>query len=207
MTKNRIRILTTCLAVACVLGPSVLAQDTHFKVYGGPAYVAPMGNSDVTFDTLHDTVEAEKKVGWNLGFEARFGHRMGIEVDYVHATQDVTFGGTTIGDTEFSPLTATLNFHLFHTKVVDFYVGPSYSFVNWGEIHLNTDGGNFFESTGLGTDSAHGWGASAGIDIGLGEHLAITGGLKYLNVDLKLSNGPAIKVDPLVARLGVAVRF
>jgi len=41
----------------------------------------------------------------------------------------------------------------------------------------------------------------------LGEHFAITGGLKYLKVDLELQNSPAVKMDPLVARLGVAVRF
>jgi hypothetical protein len=207
MFKNRIWMLTLCLTTAGFLGPSLLAQDTHFKVYGGPAYVSPMSNSDVTFDSFHDTVEAEKRVGWNLGFEGRWGHLMGLEVDYVNATQDVKFGGTTIGDAEFSPLTATLNFHLIHTKIVDFYVGPSYSFVNWGRIHLNSDGGTLFDSSDLGTDSANGWGASAGLDIGLGKHIALTGGLKYLKVDLELKSGPSVNVDPLVARLGVAVRF
>lgn len=207
MPKNRIWIMTICLTVAGVLGPAVLAQDSHFKVYGGPAYVAPMSNSDVTFQSFVDTVEAEKSVGWNLGFEARWGHLMGIEVDYINATQDVVFGGTTIGETEFSPLTVTLNFHLIHTEVVDFYVGPSYSWVNWGNVHLNAEGGAIFESDDLGTDSANGWGANAGLDINFGKHFAVTGGLKYLNVDLKLENGPAVAVDPLVARLGVALRF
>ena len=202
MPKNRIWILAICLTGAGVFGPFVFAQETHFKVYGGPAYVAPMSSSDVTFGSFTDTVEAEKQVGWNLGFEARFGRLMGIEVDYVNATQDVTFGSTTIGETEFSPLTVTLNFHLIHTEVVDFYVWPSYSYVNWGNIHLNTEGGTIFESNDLGTDSANGWGVSAGLDVGLGKHFAITGGLKYLNVDLELQNGPSVAMNPLVARLG-----
>lgn len=207
MSKQRIWILTLCSAVPGLLGPSILAQDTHFKVYGGPAYVAPMSDSDVTFGSVTDTVEAEKQVGWNLGVEFRPGKLMGIEVDYVDATQDVNFGGTTIGEADFSPLTATLNFHLIHTKAVDFYIGPSYSYVNWGEIHLNAEGGNLTGSSEIGTDSAQAWGASLGIDIGLGEHFAITGGLRYLDMDLELEDGPDIETNPLLARLGVALRF
>jgi hypothetical protein len=207
MTGNRIWIPTLGLAVLGVCAPSALAQDTRFKLYAGPAYVAPMSDSDVTFGTVTDAVEAQEEVGWNFGAEFRWGRMMGLELDYVNATQDVSYGGATIGEADFSPLTATLNFHLIHTKVVDFYIGPSYSYINWGEIHLNANGGSLTGSSEIGTDSAQGWGASLGLDFGLGEHFAITGGLKYLNVDLEVQDGPSIAVNPLVARLGVAVRF
>jgi outer membrane protein W len=207
MSKNRVWITTVCLAVAGIAAPSVLAQDTHFKFYGGAAYVAPMSDSDVTFGSVSDTVKAEKQVGWNLGFEGRFNPWIGIEVDYVNATEDLTFGGTTIGDVNFSPLTATFDIHVVHTKVVDFYLGPSYSYVNWGDIHLNANGSTISGGSEFGTDSAQCWGASLGLDIGLGEHFAIQGGLKYLNVTLQPQGTSDVAVDPLVARLGVAVRF
>jgi outer membrane protein W len=210
MTWNRIWIPTLCVAAAGALAPAVLAQDTHFKIYGGPAYVAPMSDSDVTLGSISQTVKTEKQVGWNLGIEGRFNDWIGVELDYVNANQDVQYGGSTIGDTTFSPLTATFDVHVVHTKIVDFYLGPSYTYVNWGDIHLNTTSQTFPEFTGsseVGTDSAQGWGASLGIDIGLGKHFAFQGGLKYLNVDLKLNNGQAASVNPLVARLGVAVRF
>ena len=207
MTKHPILLATLALAAGGLFGPPLLAQDTHFKIYGGAAYVAPSSDSDVTFGGITDTLKAERHVGWNLGVEGRFSHLMGIEVDYVRATQDVRFGGSTIGTADFSPLTATLDFHLVHTKIVDFYLGPSYSYVNWGAIHLNVDGNDITGSSEIGTDSAHGWGASMGLDIGLGKHFAITGGVKYLNVDLELRNGPAVGVHPLMARLGAAVRF
>ena len=207
MTQTRIWITTLCFAVAGIAGPSVLAQDTHFKIYGGPAYVAPMSDSDVTIETLRDTMKTEKHVGWNLGIEGRFTPWIGLEIDYVRATQDVKFAGSTIGDTTFSPLTATFDIHVVHTKVVDFYLGPSYSYVNWGAIHLNSTGPGPFVSSELGTDSTHGWGASLGLDIGIGKHFAIQGGLKYLDVDLTLNNGQNASVRPLVGRLGVAGRF
>jgi hypothetical protein len=112
MKTIRIAILSVSAAAAFGYGTITRAddQETHFKIYGGPAYVAPMSDSDVTFGSVTETVEAEKQVGWNLGFEGRFNKWFGIEVDYVDANQDIDFGGTTIGDTNFSPLTATLTF-------------------------------------------------------------------------------------------------
>jgi len=209
MSRNRIGILVGCIAVVAAIGPAAHAeaQDTHFKIYFGPAYVAPMSDSNVTFGSIDETIEAEDQIGWNVGIEGRFNPWIGLELDYVNANQDVSFAGSTIGDTTFSPLTATFDIHVVHTKVVDFYLGPSYSYVNWGDVHLNTNGGTVTGSSEIGTDSASCWGASLGLDIGIGKHFAIQGGLKYLDVNLELANGQEVSVDPLMARLGVAFRF
>ena len=94
-----------------------------------------------------------------------------------------------------------------HTKVVDFYFGPSYSYVNWGEIQLNANGGTITGSSEIGTDSDKGWGASLGIDFGLGKHFALGAGVKYLDVDLRMANGQTADVKPLMARLTAAFRF
>jgi outer membrane protein W len=207
MPKHQFWIATVCLAAAGIAGPSVLAQDTHFKIYGGAAYVAPMSDSDVTLGSITDTVEAEQQVGWNLGIEGRFTPWIGIELDYVNATQDVDFGGATIGEVNFSPLTATFDIHVVHTKVVDLYLGPSYTYVNWGDIKLDANGSSVTGSSEFATDSTHGWGVSLGLDIGLGEHFAFQGGLKYLDVSLEPQGQSPVSVNPLVARLGVAFRF
>ena len=209
MAKQRISVHAACLLVA-LSGAAARAQDDdvhHVKIYGGPAYVAPLDDSDVTLGTITDTVEEEDQVGWNFGIEGRFNKLVGLELDYVNANQDVTFGGTTIGDTTFSPLTATLNFHLIPTKVVDLYVGPSYTYVNWGDIRVNSSGVSITGGPDIRTDSEHGWGASLGLDIGLGKHFAICGGLKYLAVDLPTEVGVTTDVKPLVARLNAAFRF
>lgn len=223
MTKNLIWIPTLSLAVAGFLGTTARADDVethdhdsddhhapHFKIYAGPAYVAPMGDSDVTFGTFTDSVENEKRVGWNLGLEGRFGKLIGVELDYVNATQDVDFGGSTIGDTTFSPLTATLNFHVVNSRVFDLYLGPSYTYVNWGDIELNVSGSGITGGSTIGTESSKGWGVSLGADFGPWKHFAFYAGLKYLNVDLEMNDGTSTQtadVNPLVARLGAAVRF
>jgi outer membrane protein W len=207
MLKMKLGILAACAIVAGLAGPSALAQDTHVKIYGGAAYVAPMSDSSITVGSVTDTVKAEQQVGWNFGFEGRLGKLIGLELDYVNATQDVDYGGTVIGSTDFSPLTFTVNFHIVHTTIVDLYLGPSYAYVNWGDIKLNQEGQTFFSTTGLATDSAGAWGAGLGLDVGIGKHFAFTGGLRYLDVPLEVQGGQSASVNPLIARLGVALRF
>jgi outer membrane protein W len=216
MRTKRTLVLAVGLALVGAFSASARAEETveadhgftpHFKLYAGPAYVASMSDSDITLGTVSDSVKAEKQVGWNLGFEGRFNKLLGIEIDYVNADQDVSFGGSTIGDATFSPLTATLNFHIVPLKHFDLYLGPSYSYVNWGDIHLNANGGTITGGSTIGTASAHNWGVSLGFDVAPWKHFAFYAGLKYLNVDLEMDNGQTADVKPLVARLGAAIRF
>ena len=207
MKITKLAILGSLFVVAALAAPPAAAQGTHVKIYGSAAYVAPLSESDVTVGSITDAVKNEKQVGWNFGIEGRLGKIFGIELDYVRANQDVQFAGTTVGSTNFSPLSLTLNFHLIHSTIVDFYFGPSYSYVNWGDIHLNGAGQGLFTTTGLGTDSSNAWGVATGLDIGLGKHFAFSAGLRYIDTQMQIQNGPGIDVNPLVARVGVAVRF
>lgn len=206
MTANR-PLFLAAIAVAALAAAPAQAQDTHVKFYGGAAYVAPLSSEDITVGSVTDSVEAQQQIGWNLGVEGRLGKLIGLELDYINATQDIDVGGTTMGSASFAPLTFTLNFHIVPTKIVDFYLGPSYSYVNWGDIELNQSGQTFFGSSGLGTDSASAWGVALGLDIGLGKHFAFTGGLRYLDLPLKTDTGDSVAVNPLIGRLGIAIRF
>ena len=207
MSVKRSLVFVLAAALGLVASPA-LAQGTHVKIYGGAAYVAPLSEDDITVGSVTDSVKAEQQVGWNLGAEVRIGKLIGLELDYINATQDVKVGGTTFGSTTFSPFTGTVNFHLLHSTIVDLYLGPSYSYVNWGNLELNQQGQAFFGRSGLGTDSESAWGAALGLDVGLGKHFAITGGLRYLDLKLQASSGgQSVAVNPLIGRLGVAVRF
>lgn len=229
MAMSRFVLLAAGCSIAVAVGSSVNsinAQETQtttttttteqhddddfwrFKVYGGPAYVAPLNDSDVSFEAVTDSIAAQDHVGWNLGVEGRFARMIGIELDYVNASQEVEFGGTTIGETDFSPLTLTANFHLIPSKHFDFYIGPSFTWVNWGDIELDANGSDVVgDDFNAGLDSETGWGISTGIDFGFGNHFAIGAGLKWLNVGMTLSDGQEIDVEPLVARLTAAFRF
>lgn len=50
-------------------------------------------------------------------------------------------------------------------------------------------------------------GRNLGVDGRLGKHFAFTGGLRYLDLPLKTDAGDQVAVNPLIGRLGVAIRF
>jgi outer membrane protein W len=187
-------------------GAPAQAQDVNFKIFGAAAYVSPLSNDDITIDTITDSVEASDQVGYNLGFEWRMSKLFGLEVDYIDAKHDIEFGSMTLGEANFQPLSATLNFHLIHGEVVDFYFGPTYSYVNWGDIDLNDDVAP--GEPDVATDAENAYGISVGLDFGIGETFAIVAGLRYLQLDITPEDeDDGVAVDPLIARLGVALRF
>ena len=190
------------LAALVVLGTgvAVAANNPRFKVFGALSYAAPLGEDDVTIDSVRDSVEASDKLGWNVGLEARFNKVVGLEFDYTNATNDLEFGGQVVGSVHMQPLSATLNFHLLPTKVVDLYLGPTASYFIWGDADLGT--GDRFE-----TDNEFAYGASLGLEIGLGDTFAFLGGLRWLRADIQPEGTEKIPVDPLFSRLGVALRF
>jgi len=196
---------TVIIAALMLLGigtTSTMAWDEYprFKVFGGLSYVAPLGEDDVTIDNIEDSVEESNEVGWTIGLESRFNKIIGLELDYVNATNDVEFGGQVIGDVHMQPLSATVNFHVIPTKVVDLYLGPTVSYFIWGDVDLGSTGK-------FKTDNDVAWGASLGLEIGIGKTFAIMGGLRWMNADIEPEGIEKIGVDPLFGRLGVALRF
>src|SRR5262245_48688033 len=187
--------------VSLLVGTPVLAAaPPTFKVFGGASYVSPLGEDDVTFGSITDSVEASDELGWTVGLEARVNQILGFEFDYVNATNDIEFGGDVIGEVEMQPLSATLNFHLIPTSIVDLYIGPTASYFIFDDVEIDSGGT-------LETDDEFAYGASLGLEIGLGQTFAILGGVRWLKVDLAPEGAEEVAVDPLFSRLGVALRF
>jgi outer membrane protein W len=203
---RRYAVLASLALATAALGPAS-AQDTHVKIFAAASYVSPLSEENVTVGSVTDSVKNANALGWDFGIEGRFTKWIGLEVDYIHANQDVKFNGQTIGSTTLAPLSATFDIHVVHSKIVDFYLGPTYSYVNWGDIKLNGSGSGLYGSNNLGTDSENAWGVSLGLDIGLGKHVAIVTGIRYLQLDLTPQGGQSAKVDPLFTRLGIGFRF
>jgi outer membrane protein W len=191
------------LAVMVLVAQPALAQDNMFKVFGGLAYISPLDDEEVDFGTVKDSIEASEELGWTVGIEIRFTDAIGLELDAVRATHDIEFGGDAIGEIDFTPLSASLNFHIVHTTIVDLYIAPTATYILWGDLE--------FDSSSLGdldAENDFAYGASVGLDIGLGDNFAIFGGVRWLNADIEPDDGDEeIGVDPLISRLGVAFRF
>ena len=108
----------------------------------------------------------------------------------------------TVATVDQSTLTAALNFHILPTQVFDLWVAPVASWVNWGDIEPE-DGSMAMEEE---ADSEVAFGAAVGFDIGFGKTFAITGGVRWLSVDISTETQD-LPVDPLIARAGIALRF
>ncbi|HKY34214.1 MAG TPA: outer membrane beta-barrel protein [Candidatus Polarisedimenticolia bacterium] len=200
MKPSRLAFLVTAAAAAAAGVQHASADTPKFKIFGAASYVSPLSEDDVTIGTVRDSVQASDELGWNVGFEARFSKVVGLEVDYVNVTNDVEFGDDVIGEVDMQPLSATLNFHVIPTGIVDLYVGPTASYFIFGDVELDDLGD-------VETDNELAYGASVGLEIGLGDTLAIMGGLRWLKVDLDFEDTVETGVDPLFSRLGLALRF
>ena len=192
--KKHWSVFVLLIAVAAFAVQPAAAQDTKHKVYVFLAQVMPM--SDTSFGRT--TVEVQDEMGFGLGYEFRLNKLMGLDFDYMTATHDVEADGQKCCEIDFNPLSASLNFHLINTKLIDFYVAPTLSYVMWGD--LETDFGD------ADVDKELTFGASVGIDVG-NEKFAFVGGLRYLMLDATDEYDEEISVDPLIFRAGFAFKF
>ncbi|HEX6851961.1 MAG TPA: outer membrane beta-barrel protein [Candidatus Polarisedimenticolaceae bacterium] len=187
----------TVLGVAALAAvPTQAAEaDYNFKLFGGVAYVTPLSDSTVE----GDLVEASSEVGYEIGGEWKPFDRFGFEVSYLDVTHDVEVDGVKIGEIGLNPWNVTLNWHIINGKHFNWYVGPTVAFIDWGNLELT--GGGSAE-----VDSETTFGISTGVDLALGSHFALFGGLRWLDASAE-SQGDSVSVDPLFARFGVAFRF
>jgi hypothetical protein len=193
-------VVVAVLAAVIVVSPAN-AQDNKFKAYAAVNYVLPTSNEEFTIDDVRERLEASSEAGWSLGFEWRLGKWAGLEFDYLRADEDIEFGGEKLASTTMNPLTGSFNFHLVHTKFIDFYFGPSISYVMWDDIS-DTDG----DSTGV--DSEWAYGAQVGTDFALIKTVAIVTALRWQRMDISVKDvDGSLGVDPLFAKVGVAVRW
>lgn len=156
------------------------------------------------------------EIGAGLAVEYRFSDRLGFELGAAFADvpsyEDSTFidGDGEIGEgPSFAPATASLNIHLTPDRRVDFYVGPTIAFVQYGDFELDLgDGIVEYE-----VDDDFAWGATLGLDVGIGDRgWSINAAATYLDSDMEISelgSGSTVVVpfDPVMVRLGAAVSF
>ena len=198
-TCNR-KSLAALLAAGgfALAAPGAQAQDEYnWKVFISGAYVDPLSDSDVG----GEEVSLSSEFGYEFGVEWRPVNRLGLELAYLDVSHDVEVEGDTFGEIDFNPMNLTLNFHVINRNVFNWYIGPTVSFIDWGDL----------EVPGQGTadvDSETTYGASTGFTIGLGETFALQFGVRWLDSTAESSDlGDEVDVDPLFATVGVAFRF
>lgn len=169
------------------------------QFWAATTFVAPLSERSAT--GVQDALKASSEMGYQFGVEFRSGF-LGVALDYLHATpkfKSNTVG--TLGTADFNPISATLQLHL-PLPLLDLYVGPTVSYVNWGDLEVS---GTSIKQK---VDAKLGYGFSVGADLPLGHTLALTSGARWLKLD---AGGAAalstVAIDPLITHLGLALRF
>jgi hypothetical protein len=198
---RRLALLPAIVIAVLAAASPAAAQDHTFKIFATFDWISPLGEEDITIGSVTDSVQAGDELGYEAGFEWRLHKIVGLEGSYLVAEHDIEFEDATVATVDQQSITAALNFHILPTQVFDFWVAPVASWVNWGDIE-EEDGSGVEDDV----DSEVAFGAAIGFDIGIGKTFAITGGVRWLSVDISTETQD-LPVDPLIARAGIAFRF
>ncbi|HEV8199137.1 MAG TPA: outer membrane beta-barrel protein [Candidatus Polarisedimenticolia bacterium] len=200
MFKARSVILALAVVAVFASAPA-LAQDHSFRVFVTADWVSPNGEDDITVGSVTDAVQGSDDFGYEAGFEWRMNKLFGLEGSFLAGSNDFEFGNTDVGSLDQKAITAALNFHILPTTIFDLWIAPVASWYNFGDLDDGA-GGN------INIDSQWGYGAQVGFDIGFGKTFAITGGVRYIKIDLQGDgSSDSAAFDPIIARAGVAFRF
>jgi hypothetical protein len=195
MRSSRVTSLILVLVVCAVLIPAVRADSANNAFRIGAGYLDPDGEVDVS--GVH--FDADSTACYFVSYERRLIPWLGIDFEVLYADPDINAtpigGGATQTNSEQIFLgNAGINFHVLARSRVDLYLGAYFSYANFDKIF----------------DDATGYGALAGIDIGLTKSgLLLNATVRYtlLQADLTQYPGASADFDPLVYQLGIGWRF
>jgi len=199
MLRARMAILAVAAVVTFASAPA-MAQDNTGKFFLTVDWVSPLGDDNITVGSVQDAVQGSDDFGYEIGFEGRLNKVIGIEGSFLAGSNDFELdnNGTDLGSLDQRALTAALNFHIIPTKHFDLWLAPIASWYSFGDLENIPDGDNLNDEWG--------YGAQVGFDIGFTKVFAITGGVRYVKLDIS-TDGGSVAFDPVIARAGVAFRF
>jgi outer membrane protein W len=214
--------LTKVLALVAIVAlavPLANAADSKHKFSFFTGYAMPMSDWSETDDTGEvvekSTIEADDAMGYGFGYEYRHSPLLSFGASISNWSHDVnvTFveDGETVfdgklGEVSWMPLLFDANFHLFKESKIDFYFGPTVGYAMWDDLEF---AGEFDEGDSVPVSDQFIYGVNVGLDIGLGENWAISGGLRYLFLDAEIdeSGAPNVGVDPILVTIGIGYKF
>ena len=171
-------------------------------------------NSQPTVDSVIEDVEVkvDDATGVDLGFEW-FGSNpnsiLGLEFGLSSLKHDIKTDGSKIGTLRQMPFSFNMNFHPYRSKGIDFYLGPSLTWMNWDDLKLS-DG----SKAKVERDTALGF--NVGFDIGLGSSKAwaINLALRYREAQANIKDPEqlglstaVLNIDPYYLNIGATYRF
>ena len=185
------------LGIAALVATPARALDYKFRIFAGVAYMIPISDGD--FSGV--STEAADELGWEFGAEWKFSKLLGAELCYMKVNPDIESLGTTVGNIDLEPISASLNFHIVRTTLLTWWVAPTVSYANWGSFEP-------VSGATVATDSEWAYGASTGVNVSLVKLFALNVSVRWLKLDVtSTATGDSLDVDPFFVNLGIAARF
>jgi opacity protein-like surface antigen len=203
------RVSTVILAmISVVVFASVPAMADHkHRAFVTADWVSPLATEDVDFESVQDSVQGTDDFGFEFGYEYRFTDLVGLEGSYLIGSNsfELQDADTELGSVDQQAITAALNFHVIPNEGFDLWLAPLVSWYAFGDFDID----DAIDSEDVDLNTEWGYGAAVGMDIGLGSKktVAITGGIRYVKVELAGEDFSGVNIDPLIARVGLAFRW
>ena len=226
MTRTRLCVAVTLLALLAVSGSAIQAQESGWSIRLNGTWTYPDGTYRGGSDLIGVEENTASTFGAALSTEYRFSGRFGLEVGVQAANsaevnlRSTDPDGVVLGDTQdphptdslgFTIIDAALNIYLSSGKV-DFYVGPVVGYILYDDLDILV-GVPILDPAHIQIDDDIAFGAVVGLDVESGDSgWFFTTSMKYMDASYNarlLAGGPAeeIDFDPLIVRMGFGYRF
>ena len=207
-------------ALAASLSAPAYAEQGDVLVRLRGIVVAPTENSSPVLPTFPSgTVSVDDAIVPELDFTYFLTNNIGAELILATSPHDISGEGSLAGLGEIAdvmalPPTLTLQYHFAPDAQVRPYVGVG---VNW-TIFYDDDATNALVNavgpTSVHLDDSFGYALQAGVDFDVSERFFLNLDIKYIDIDTTatlnsggLINTVDVDIDPIVAGIGVGMRF
>ncbi len=211
--------LLACAAFAAASTPAFAEQGDWLVRLRG-IVVAPTETSSAVTPGFPDaTVSVSNAVMPELDFTYFLADNLGAELILATTPHDISGEGSLVGlgkiaDTMALPPTLTLQYHFLPNAEVRPYVGVGVNYTIFYSEDATMALIDAVGPTAVSLDDSVGVAFQAGVDIDITERIFFNADIKYIDIDTTatLNSGGTIntvdvELDPIVAGVGVGIRF
>ena len=212
--------LATAAIAAVALAAPAQAEQGDVLVRVRAIIVAPTESSSGVKPTFpNDEVSVTNSFAPEVDFSYFLTNNIALELIAATTKHDVKGKGglAPVGklvDTWVLPPTLTLQYHFAPNAKVRPYIGAGLNFTHFYNEDASDSLENAIGDTKVNLSDSFGYALQAGLDVDVGKNLFVNFDIKYIDVDTtaklatgNLVNKVKVSLDPIVAGIGIGMRF
>lgn len=211
--------IAAAMAVTVAASPAY-AEAGDVLVRTRAILVAPTEDSSGINPTFpNDEVSVSNSFAPELDFTYFVTDNIGLELILATTKHDINGKGGLdpigeLADTWVLPPTLTLQYHFTPKAKVRPYVGVGINYTHFYSEDASDGLESAIGNTKVNLDDSFGYAVQAGVDVDIGPRVFLNFDIKYIDIDTKaklttgnLVNRVKVSLDPIVAGVGVGMRF